>query len=700
MESPSPKSASNSSSTTDTALAGFILLVALAGHFFATTIGWDNRNLPGVEFRQAQTAISAHFIQVEDNFSLAYPTPVLGKPWSIPLEFPLYQWTVVAVSNGADWPLLQSARAVSLGCFYLVLPALWVLFGRFGFTRSQRSLSLALVLSCPLYVFYSRAFLIETMALMFSVWFAVSFVELMFRRRWTWLALVAVMGTAAGLVKVTTFIVYLIPTGLFGAILLTRSLFPAATRSWPECRRTAAWGLGSVLLPAITIMAWTHFADAIKSANPQGAVLMSASMTQFNFAYGYFNVRFDADTWQTIFRIIDNGVLARPTLIALGLIGAIFGGRWRWTALASFTLFLGAPFIFPLLYAWHDYYFVANAVLLMTAVAFVIIGLGERRFGRLLAPLAVVGVMVSQGITFRADYYAQQLPNDASGPGIAHELHDLTADDEVIVIVGDDWNSIIPYYAQRRALMIRRDLEHDETLITQTFAHLADERVAALVLMHEQRDNQAVLDLAAQLLGISPDHFIEKTEGVIYLHESLIADMLPSDGAADATTLPSVGEFYRDRLTDTASMPPRHRQIFSNMTPAPVRFYFQFGPGSFPHENGRIVNAHTTTQLWFKTPQSTRTIKIECGLTDPAWQHPEVPTDGVEIRVTWLRPDGTTAPLFSHLLNPRDVEADRGTVNFAIPVDLPAQAEILIEALPGPANNQSCDWFYFGRIEL
>ena len=110
MESPSPKSASNSSSTTDTALAGFILLVGLAGHFFATTLGWGNRNLPGVEFRQAQTAISAHFIQVEDNFSLAYPTPVLGKPWSIPLEFPLYQWTVVAVSNGTLSPARPLGR--------------------------------------------------------------------------------------------------------------------------------------------------------------------------------------------------------------------------------------------------------------------------------------------------------------------------------------------------------------------------------------------------------------------------------------------------------------------------------------------------------------------------------------------------------------------------------------------------------------
>ena len=68
--------------------------------FLGATLGWKSLNLPGCEFRQTQTAVSAFFIQREHNFSLAYPTPVLGKPWSIPLEFPLYQWTVVVVSDG------------------------------------------------------------------------------------------------------------------------------------------------------------------------------------------------------------------------------------------------------------------------------------------------------------------------------------------------------------------------------------------------------------------------------------------------------------------------------------------------------------------------------------------------------------------------------------------------------------------------
>ena len=98
-------------------LALAVFAACLGFHFRGALVGWQSRNLPGVEYRQAQTAISAFYINQEDNFSLAYPTPVLGKPWSIPLEFPLYQWTVVSVSRVTGLSLTKAGRAVSLACF-------------------------------------------------------------------------------------------------------------------------------------------------------------------------------------------------------------------------------------------------------------------------------------------------------------------------------------------------------------------------------------------------------------------------------------------------------------------------------------------------------------------------------------------------------------------------------------------------------
>ena len=124
------------------AFGWFVLCVGF--HFWGVGVGWESKNLPGVEFRQAQTALSALFIKQENNFSPAYPTPVLGKPWSIPMEFPLYQWTVVVVGKLTGLGLTKSGRAVSIGCFYLMLPAIYLLLARWRVAPRHRWLVLAI----------------------------------------------------------------------------------------------------------------------------------------------------------------------------------------------------------------------------------------------------------------------------------------------------------------------------------------------------------------------------------------------------------------------------------------------------------------------------------------------------------------------------------------------------------------------------
>ena len=198
-------------SRAETALAILLFVVGLSFHFWGAQVGWQSKNLPGVEYRQAQTALSAYFIKQEGDFSIAYPTPVLGKPWSIPMEFPLYQWSVVITSKVTGLGLTKSGRAVSLACFYLTLPALFLLLRRWEVALGRRWLVLAVVVTCPLYIFYGRAFLIETMALMFALWFWTAFERAVEGRHRGWLLLAVLTGVGAGLVKVTTFMLCLIP---------------------------------------------------------------------------------------------------------------------------------------------------------------------------------------------------------------------------------------------------------------------------------------------------------------------------------------------------------------------------------------------------------------------------------------------------------------------------------------------------------
>ncbi len=57
-----------------------------------------------------------------------------------------------------------------------------MLLRRLGLRRTHQAIVLSLVLTCPLYIFYSRAFLIETMALMFGGWYLAALHESVARR--------------------------------------------------------------------------------------------------------------------------------------------------------------------------------------------------------------------------------------------------------------------------------------------------------------------------------------------------------------------------------------------------------------------------------------------------------------------------------------------------------------------------------------
>jgi hypothetical protein len=689
-------------------LAALLLLGAAIWFGWAVTRAWNNGNLPGCEFRQAQTAVSAYWIQHDRDFSLAYPTPVLGKPWSIPMEFPLYQWTVVAVSDLAGYPLVQSARAVSLASLVLALPAVWILLRRFGLPPARRVLLVALVLTCPLLVFYARSFLIETMALMFALWFVAAFGEAMHTRKLGWLLLANLAGAGAGTVKVTTFILYLVPAACWGAWLLWRTIRERAG-SWRPALEVLARGIGCVVVPFAVTVAWTHYADAVKALNPNGAFLASGNMTGFNFGLGLFDLRFSADAWRAMFNFWSHGILAAPLALATAALAALFGGRWRWPALACLALFFLAQFVFPLLYAWHEYYFVANAALLVLAAGFALCGLLEQARLRWLGWALALGLLAAQGHLFLATYLRPHLSYASNGGTmIPNILAELTFPDEVLVIAGEDWDSSTPFYARRRALMIRRNTETDWTGIERAFNALADDRVAALILTGDQRNNTGLIERAASL-GIDPRPVFSFGETTVRLHRDMLAELsadIRTENYAGITWYPlgdtAAGKrILTGREIETATLRPRDRLLFSMMSPEPLRFFSQFGAGTSPLDGGRIFNANPLTRLWFRAPRDNPTGLVQLGIMPGAYSDPASSTDGIEFRVSALASDGQTLrPLFSRQLNPRDVPADRGTVTLHFPVSAPAGATLLVEVLPGPANDGAYDWSYIAKLEL
>ncbi|HLP02357.1 MAG TPA: hypothetical protein VK163_10050, partial [Opitutaceae bacterium] len=494
-----------------------LFCTAAAVHFRFATLNWHYRFMAGHEFRQTQTALIAHYIDKENNFSVDYSVPLLGKPWVLPLEFPLYEWGVVALARATGLPQFEAARAISLSSFYLTLPAAFLLLGQLGLDRARRLFVLACALLCPVYIFYARAVLVDPLALLCSVWFLAAFTRLLApvaggadpgrtssdRRhrsrlqrtaRLGWLLLVILAGTAAGLVKSLVWFVWVLPAFAFGLWRLLRALRSGGLSA---ALRTCAWGVGAMAIPVATALWWARYTDTIKAGHPSAYIFTSINLARDNYGTFSLAARLAPTTWRNLLACWQQSLLP-PWAFALCIVtGLLLLPAWRRRIAATTALFLAAQLSIPLAYAYQDYYFYAANLFAVAAVAFVFLGLLDSRLPRLLSAPLLLLPLTALFATYRADYFQFQAVRSSGGSGLTESLKACTPPHGVLVIAGADWSPIIPYYAERKALMLRRGLENHAAYLERAFADLADEEVAALVLCGDQRGNHALIDRAA-----------------------------------------------------------------------------------------------------------------------------------------------------------------------------------------------------------
>ncbi|HUJ42436.1 MAG TPA: hypothetical protein VLW52_02400 [Opitutaceae bacterium] len=684
-----------------------VFCAVLAFHVWGVTVAWTSLNLPGHEFRQAQTAIAALFIQRDHDFSLAYPMPVLGKPWSVPFEFPLYQWTVVALSDALGLPLTQVARAVSVGCFYLSLPAVWLLLGRLGLPRSRRLLVLGLILTCPVYFIYVRAFMMETMALMFSLWFLQAFVAAVERRSWQWLVLANIAGMGAGLVKVTTFMLYLMPAGVWGLWWLVGA-WPRHGRtvgSWTAVIRTAGWVAAATAAPFAATWWWTRYADAVKLLNPIGRGMVSSVLAAYEF--GTWETRLSPVLWKEHWDILVHHLVSPVVLVVCVVLTALTPRRWRIWSFWCVLFFLAVQMLFPLLYSFHDYYYVANAVLLMVAMGLVLTGLLEHPRFRWAAGVLIVGVFAAQAHTYlQGDYrvYRQWSPG---GSELTRVLRDLTRPDDVLIIAGEDWSPITPYSAQRRALMFMSNQARDETLVEAAFAALKGESVPVLLLRGQQRDNTALIRLAGEFFGIEAEPILQWKDCTVYLRPDrwigFVAGVSRSgryEGMEVSAAARTAGKVVTNAEAPVAALAPGTQALFAGMSPRPYRYYCRFGLSNAVINGRLFFNVHPDMRLWFRVPAGRHRITADFLMEPGTYQNLSAgdATDGVRLTIWEVKADGTRRVLYQRSLEPYDHPADRGLQNLAIEADIAEGSDILFVSDPGAQNNITRDWTWLGKF--
>ncbi len=647
-----------------------LFIAALVAHFHFATMNWQYRFMLGHEFRQTQTALIAHYIDVENNFSPDYSVPLLGKPWVLPLEFPLYEWGVVGLSRATGWPQFQAARTISLACFYLTLPALFLLLGQLGLSRPRRLFVLACALACPVYLFYSRAVLVDPMALMVSVWFLAAFTRMLApptgdnvpsATRWAWLAVVVLCGTAGGLIKSLVWFVWVIPAMAYGAWRLWQDWHRGGLR---PALRTCLWGLGSVVIPFAVAFWWAHYTDAIKAAHPSAYVFTSANLAVGNYGTFSLAAHISSETWRNLLTCWQQSLLP-PWLFALFILpGIAFLPAWRARIAGAAALFLAAQMSIPLAYALQDYYFYAANLFAVAAVAFVFLGLLDRLPFPISASLLLLPLIAFYS-TYRATYFPWAQVKSLGGSGLTEAIKAYTPPGSVIVVAGADWSAIIPYYTERKALMIRRGLESDSTYLDRAFADLADEDVSALIICPEQRGNSALVQRAAKAFNLDPTPTFSHPEGDVYINnlyrEVTVRRLHGNHGYQGVTTQAQGAPVVTCDSPLTALPPASARTVLGDLcTPLPTHYRFPFGCEVWPIDGARYLSLHADSDLVVPIPAGASTIHWEYCILRGAYEREGDCTDGVEFIILGETPDGTTRQLFRRILDPVAAPADRG----------------------------------------
>jgi hypothetical protein len=424
----------------------WLLALILGAHaLYAWSVGFHHTISDQYGFRQTQTALATRTI-LEGSPRLFYEVPIFGPPWALPLEFPLYQW-LAALLAGTGVPLIEAGRAVSIGFFLLSLAAVWKLLGCFRVERGAKLAIICLILSCPIYLFWTRTFLIETCVLALSLWYVYFALQAVATKsRWE-LAAGALLGMLAGMVKLTTFL-------SFGALAASWLLVGIWQRTI-TMKSFAMFGSALIAGPVIAGYTWTELADHVNQANSLMAIVNGPTAERL-WVFGTVSDRLSPVLWSSVSdRILPDTIgMVMAVPILFGLLPA--ARRYGYHALVSGALFLFPILAFPVLHRVHSYYQTENALFLNAACGFVAYGLIRRRGALTLTGFAVLLLFACGGI---ARYYSAYFPSASIDNQYllktGERVQRLTSAGQIIIVQGEDWSSEIPFYAHRRAIMDR-----------------------------------------------------------------------------------------------------------------------------------------------------------------------------------------------------------------------------------------------------
>ena len=435
---------------------------------WAVSIGWNNTIFDAHGFRQSQTAITVYYTKWGSEF-LRYETPVLGPPWSIPFEFPLFQAIVAAVWHILPLQLDQAGRLTSIALFYFTLLPLFTLLCELKLSKLTALVTIALLAVSPQYIFWSRTFMIESTAMCLAV------VYLMFtvltlnnagtegKKAWIFGGLSAFAGALAGVVKVTTYAPFFL-----GALLLIGCTI---WKQWDRFRSRVTLMIllpvCALLIPVVCVAVWTSYADSVKNVSTITQFLTSPLLGGWNFGTLQQRVEFASYTHFAgigIGHVVDDLIGNRYLLLISCVVGVAVGGYRLRVMLTCLALYASAIAIFFNLHFQHTYYAYANGIFLITLLGAAVGSLLDAGSWKSWVGVCLFSVAIGSCVAHYLDgYYRVQRANAPGRSATAAIIDGATTPNDVLLIYGLDWSPELPYQAHRRAIMIR-EYQRDASL--------------------------------------------------------------------------------------------------------------------------------------------------------------------------------------------------------------------------------------------
>ena len=469
-----------------------VKLTTLLVFLTLTYVALDHLYQPLIDihaFRQTQTAISSYWM-LKEPLSFSYQTPIAGYPWSIPFEFPIYQWIVAGFSFLFGLDLSATGRLISyLSLVVCAWPA-YLITKKLDLPIIVSWIFCSLLWSSPLYLYWGRAFMIETTALLFTLCSlpyaieltkgSIGFKSLFFFIGFSVLGILQKSTTEGPLLLFLAF--------LFPAIFLRNKFLLKRDESFLRL----SIQMLAVALILIIGLSWAYYADIVKRENLFGSQLTSAAIQQWNF--GTISQRLSYETWSKI--ILDRVVFINLAgYFGLALLMLPYISRFKKTEHRSYVTACLILFILPLLifinlHYIHEYYQVSAVAFLIGGIAIVIGSVAPTmtasKYISSILLITFVGINLNN---FQKNYWhiisdpiEKSDPRSLQAYKVGKFLKDRTPVNSGIVVFGQDYSSEIAYVAERKSITVPPWFQEYADLWVSPDKYLGDLNLSAMVL--------------------------------------------------------------------------------------------------------------------------------------------------------------------------------------------------------------------------